>query len=70
MTPVLLIDDMIAFSGYVPAKEDIKEAIQKAAQPQHEKRGNFLTFDEIASVVSLPRNDIVTEPRRGEGLPC
>ncbi len=32
MTPVLLIDDMIAFSGYVPAKEAIKEAIQKAAQ--------------------------------------
>ena len=33
------------------------------------ERGNlyFLTFDEIASVVSLPRNDIVTQPLKGEG---
>jgi hypothetical protein len=33
MTPVLLIDDRIVVSGYVPAKEAIKKAIQKAAQP-------------------------------------
>ena len=32
MTPVLLIDERIVFSGYVPAKEAIKEAIQKAAK--------------------------------------
>lgn len=32
MTPVLLIDDEVAFSGYVPTKEDIKEALKKAAQ--------------------------------------
>ena len=32
MTPVLLIDDEVAFSGYVPKKEDIKEALKKAAQ--------------------------------------
>ena len=31
MTPVLLINDKVAFSGYVPRKEDIKRAIQKAA---------------------------------------
>ena len=32
------------------------------------ERGNlyFLSFDEIASVVSLPRNDIVTQPLRRE----
>jgi len=30
MTPVLIIDDKVAFSGYVPRKEDIKEAIQSA----------------------------------------
>jgi len=30
MTPVLLIDNKIAFMGYVPRKEDIKVAIQKA----------------------------------------
>jgi hypothetical protein len=33
MTPVLLIDDKVVFSGYVPTKEAIKESIQKAAQP-------------------------------------
>jgi len=32
MTPVLLIDDKVAFSGYVPKKEDIKEALKKAAK--------------------------------------
>jgi hypothetical protein len=32
MTPVLLIDGKIAFSGYVPKKEDIKEAFKKAAK--------------------------------------
>jgi hypothetical protein len=32
MTPVLLIDDKVVFSGYVPTKEAIKESIQKAAQ--------------------------------------
>jgi len=32
MTPVLVIDDKVVFSGYVPTKEAIKEAIQKAAQ--------------------------------------
>ena len=32
MTPVLLIDDEVAFSGYVPKKEDIKEVLKKAAQ--------------------------------------
>jgi predicted DsbA family dithiol-disulfide isomerase len=31
MTPVLLIDDKVAVMGYVPSKEDIKAAIQKAA---------------------------------------
>ena len=30
MTPVLLIDGRVAFMGYVPGKEDIKEAIQAA----------------------------------------
>jgi len=30
MTPVLLIDGKVAFMGYVPRKEDIKAAIQKA----------------------------------------
>jgi hypothetical protein len=30
MTPVLLIDDRVAFNGYVPKKEDIKEALKKA----------------------------------------
>ena len=30
MTPVLIIDDKVAFSGYVPRKEDIKAAIQSA----------------------------------------
>ena len=34
MTPVLLIDDKVAVSGYVPKKEDIKEAFIKAAQLQ------------------------------------
>ena len=33
MTPVLVIDDKVVFSGYVPTKEAIKETIQKAAQP-------------------------------------
>jgi len=33
MTPVLLIDDTVIFSGYVPTKEAIKEGIQKAKQP-------------------------------------
>ena len=32
MTPVLLIDDKVTFSGYVPKKEDIKEAFKKAAK--------------------------------------
>ena len=27
----------------------------------------FTTLDEIASVVLLPRNDIMTQPPRGEG---
>jgi hypothetical protein len=30
MTPVLIIDDKVAFSGYVPGKEYIKAAIQNA----------------------------------------
>ena len=30
MTPLLLIDDKVIFSGYVPRKEDIKAVIQKA----------------------------------------
>ena len=29
MTPVLLIDGVVAFIGYVPEKEDIKKAINK-----------------------------------------
>ena len=33
MTPVLLIDDKVVFSGYVPTKEAVKESIQKAAKP-------------------------------------
>ena len=33
MTPVLLIDDKVVFSGYVPTKEAVKESIQKTAQP-------------------------------------
>jgi hypothetical protein len=32
MTPVLLIDDKVTFSGYVPKKEEIKEAFKKAAK--------------------------------------
>ena len=32
MTPVLLIDDRVAFSGYVPKKEVIKEAFKKASK--------------------------------------
>jgi hypothetical protein len=32
MTPVLLIDDRVTFSGYVPKKEKIKEAFKKAAK--------------------------------------
>ena len=32
MTPVLIIDDAVAFSGYVPKKEDIKTAIKKALE--------------------------------------
>ena len=31
MTPVLIIDNKVAFSGYVPGKEDIKSALQSAA---------------------------------------
>ena len=31
MTPVLLIDGKVAFSGYVPKKEDIKEVLSKTA---------------------------------------
>ena len=34
MTPVLIIDDEVVFSGYVPKKEDIKEALTKAAKLQ------------------------------------
>jgi len=30
ITPILLIDGRVAFMGYVPRKEDIKVAIQKA----------------------------------------
>jgi hypothetical protein len=30
MTPVLLIDNKVAFMGYVPEKQDIKKAIQNA----------------------------------------
>jgi len=30
MTPVLIIDDKVAFSGYVPNKEEIKTAIKTA----------------------------------------
>ena len=30
MTPVLLIDGKVAFMGYVPRRENIKEAIKKA----------------------------------------
>jgi hypothetical protein len=30
MTPVLIIEDKVAFNGYVPGKEDIKAAIQSA----------------------------------------
>ena len=30
MTPVLLIDDKVAFMGYVPPKEDIRAIIKKA----------------------------------------
>ena len=30
MTPVLIIDGKVAFSGYVPGKEDIKEALSRA----------------------------------------
>jgi len=29
MTPVLLIDGQVAFTGYVPAKEDIKKSISR-----------------------------------------
>jgi hypothetical protein len=32
MTPVLLIDDKVAFSGFVPKKEDIKEALKRTAE--------------------------------------
>jgi hypothetical protein len=32
MTPVLLVDDKVAFNGYVPKKEHIKEAFKKAAK--------------------------------------
>ena len=31
MTPVLIIDDKVAFMGSVPDKEDIRAAMQKAA---------------------------------------
>jgi len=31
MTPVLIIDDIVAFMGSVPDKKDIKAAMQKAA---------------------------------------
>ena len=31
MTPVLLFDDKVAFMGYVPTKEDIKAAMQRAS---------------------------------------
>lgn len=31
MTPVLILDGKVAFMGYVPDKEDIKAAMQKAA---------------------------------------
>jgi len=34
MTPVLIIDDKVAFMGYVPDKEDIKAAMRKAAGSQ------------------------------------
>ncbi len=32
MTPVLLIDGKVAFMGYVPKREDIKEAFHKATR--------------------------------------
>lgn len=32
MTPILVIDDKVVFSGYVPSKEDIKGAIRTASQ--------------------------------------
>ncbi len=31
MTPILLINGRVVFNGYVPQKEDIKQAIQRAA---------------------------------------
>lgn len=31
MTPVLIIDDKVAFMGYVPDKDDIKAAMRKAS---------------------------------------
>ena len=35
MTPVLLIDGKVVFSGYVPSKEDIKAVIQTAKSSGH-----------------------------------
>ncbi|MCK5256174.1 MAG: hypothetical protein KAQ81_09140 [Deltaproteobacteria bacterium] len=37
MTPALLIDNKVAFMGYVPGKEDIKVAIQAALNSGSEK---------------------------------
>ena len=34
MTPVLILDGKVAFMGYVPEKEDIKAAMQKASDIQ------------------------------------
>jgi hypothetical protein len=32
MTPVLILDDKVAFMGYVPSKEDVEAAMKNALQ--------------------------------------
>ena len=63
MTPVLLIDDEVAFSGYVPKKEDIKEALKKAAQQQVGIGGQVYTFH----ICEMCRPDPVSFRGSGQG---